>query len=255
RPLSQVQGAVDHWELNTCIQFKEVPPDYPKTFVRVVKGYGCSSNSVGRLRKDNRGHQQLSIGVGCGTAEAIHEMGHVLGFEHEHGRSDRNTYITMYSRSYNGWTPEQTQHHTRNQVPYDFTSVMHRYPAIPSTCVTGKSKILMPHNPYNIRLISHRKVLSWRDIKAANLAYKCIDKWRAHHPHSRACYNEGYTGKDGKCNCPPGTRGETCQIKYADYYPPLTCGGNVTEATTIQPNSSYRQERCMWWIQAPDCNK
>ncbi|CAL4105016.1 unnamed protein product, partial [Meganyctiphanes norvegica] len=124
-------------------------------------------------------------------------------------------------------------------------------------------------NPYDLRLIT-RKLLSFRDIKSANIGYKCIDKWKAKFPNSPTCENEGFIGSEGKCICHSGTQGDRCQHKLRpDYYPELTCGGNVTEPMILQnsppgplpgtPGASHldvtRSERCMWWIQAEVCHK
>ncbi|CAL4128347.1 unnamed protein product, partial [Meganyctiphanes norvegica] len=88
--------------------------------------------------------------------------------------------------------------------------------------------------------------------------YECLEKWRKKFPSSPTCENEGFIGSQGLCICHSGTQGDRCQIKLRGYYPNLTCGGTVTEPTTLQPNPTTNRrktERCMWWIQAQECHK
>ena len=49
------------------------------------------------------GKSQISIGEGCGYRRVVsHEIGHVVGFFHEHSRIDRDEYVDI-----NWWNIEE----------------------------------------------------------------------------------------------------------------------------------------------------
>ncbi|GFR07796.1 meprin A subunit alpha, partial [Trichonephila clavata] len=84
---------MEHYHRYTCIKFKE--RTYETDYIRIFYGNGCWS-IIGR----NRGVQNLSLGYGCAyVGLVIHELGHAIGLFHEHQRSDRDNYITVYKNN------------------------------------------------------------------------------------------------------------------------------------------------------------
>jgi Astacin (Peptidase family M12A) len=74
------------------------------------------------------GQQILEIGPTSWNHPTVcHELGHTLGLVHEHQRSDRNSFVTIYT---NNIIPATLGNFvllsdSRNQTPYDFLSIMH----------------------------------------------------------------------------------------------------------------------------------
>ncbi len=89
--------------------------------------YRCCSY-VGNLRL---GEQGLSLGRNCIHFPIIvHEIGHVLGFWHEHTRPDRDDYIDVF---YGNIRPNYLKNFEKQDIDvtddlgvgYDYNSIMH----------------------------------------------------------------------------------------------------------------------------------
>jgi hypothetical protein len=74
------------------------------------------------------GEQYLQIGPTAWNRPTIcHELGHTLGLVHEHQRSDRDNYVTLFTN--NIATGDEGDFvlltDSQNETPYDFLSIMH----------------------------------------------------------------------------------------------------------------------------------
>src|SRR4051794_4636975 len=78
----RVTDAIAHLQANSNLHF--VNRTTEANFVTFVDGGGCSS-SVGM----RGGEQFVTLGAGCGTGNAIHEICHTAGLWHEQSREDR----------------------------------------------------------------------------------------------------------------------------------------------------------------------
>ena len=75
------------------------------------------------------GEQTLSIASFPNFSVIIHELGHVLGFYHEHTRPDRDDYVEIKfenikdNHRHNFW--KRNSERTQTLGPYDYNSIMH----------------------------------------------------------------------------------------------------------------------------------
>ncbi len=157
---ARVTDAIAHWQANTGFRF--VARTTEADFVTFRASTGCSS-SVGR-----RGNQQfVNLEAGCTTGNAIHEIGHTIGFWHEQSREDRDAFVTIHwDKIQPGFEHNFNQHITDGDDvgPYDYGSIMH-YPR-DAFSIDG-SDTITPVDP--AATIGQRTALSPGDIASANL--------------------------------------------------------------------------------------
>ncbi|XP_070534683.1 protein SpAN-like isoform X2 [Ptychodera flava] len=194
-----IRQAISHWQNLTCLQFQEYAQNsnIPSGHVRFFKGSGCWSN-LGRLISNSA--QLISIGFGCEYFGIIvHEIGHAIGFTHEHRRPDRDRYITVH---YENITPRRRVHFEKYSVgavddmdiPYDLESVMH-YGAYAFS--RGGGVTITTKDPLQQSKIGQRNGLSFLDAMLANQLYNCNEGCPA-----KLCLNGSYVGPDCQCVCP-----------------------------------------------------
>ncbi|WPQ66125.1 M12 family metallopeptidase [Chitinophaga sancti] len=86
---SRVTDAIAHWQANTNIQF--VQRTNQANYIEFIKDDGCYSDGIGMTG----GKQLISLDDGCSWGNAVHEIGHALGFFHEQTRADRDNYVII----------------------------------------------------------------------------------------------------------------------------------------------------------------
>ena len=166
--------AMRHWENHTCATFVERQNE-KNYIVFTERPCGCCS-FVG---KRGNGPQAISIGKNCDKfGIVVHELGHVIGFWHEHTRPDRDDHVIILRKHI-----IQNQEYNFNKLsesevdslgePYDFHSIMH-YARNTFSRGTYIDTIL-PKVPEGEKRpeIGQRIKLSVGDIRQANLLYKC----------------------------------------------------------------------------------
>ena len=121
--------AIEHWNevggisLLPLSQAAELLPDGVVDSVKFIAGDFCAS-WVGR----RGGEQNLWVAPYCPAGSVMHEIGHVLGLEHEHTRPDRDQHIDIHWENI-----EVDKHHNFDVAPvgtrllgeYDHDSIMH----------------------------------------------------------------------------------------------------------------------------------
>lgn len=164
----RVTSAIAHWRANTTLKFVQRTPaneaSHPN-YVRVTKGALCWSSHVGC----NGGEQQIKLGPSCKFGEVIHEIGHVVGLDHEHARRDRDQWIRIILDK----VPEPKREYLeklsagKDFGEYDYGSIMH-YPA--DALTDDKSVSIIPLKPTTAK-IGQREKLSKRDIATVEHLY------------------------------------------------------------------------------------
>ena len=112
----------------------------------------------------------------------MHEIGHVIGFFHEHSRPDRNEYVEIITSNIDMIDPRlQSEYELHDAsrinslgVGYDYNSIMHYdryYGTVDSNGQYIEKEIIRPKNP-NIT-IGEVRGLSLLDIIQTNRLYSC----------------------------------------------------------------------------------
>ncbi|XP_038149701.1 bone morphogenetic protein 1-like isoform X2 [Cyprinodon tularosa] len=166
--------AMRHWEKHTCVIFTERTTE-ESYILFTYRSCGCCSY-VGRR---GGGPQAISIGKNCDKfGIVVHELGHVIGFWHEHTRPDRDEHVSIVrdniqsGQEYNFMKMEPGEVNSLGEV-YDFGSIMH-YARNTFSRSVFLDTILPRYDVNGIRPpIGQRTRLSKGDIAQARKLYKC----------------------------------------------------------------------------------
>lgn len=159
----RVTDAIAHWEARTPFRFPPRTAADPN-WVRFTDAGGCWS----RLGLQG-GQQTISLGAGCSTGNAIHEIGHTVGLWHEQSREDRDLFVTInWQNIQSGMSAQFNQHITDGDDlgGYDYGSIMH-YPR--TAFSSNGQETITPTDP-NAQ-IGQRTGLSAGDIAAVAVMY------------------------------------------------------------------------------------
>lgn len=163
-----IRAAMDEIERVSTVRF--TPRTSETDYVRFRNGDGCSSN-VGR----KGGRQDVELHYECINKFIVaHELLHVLGFNHEQSRGDRDDHVQIRWENIEPGKRHnfEVASHSYDVGPYDYSSLMHyggndfcRRDETGSC--TGRPIVTIPPGIS----IGQRNRLSAGDVATLNLAY------------------------------------------------------------------------------------
>ncbi|XP_052268222.1 bone morphogenetic protein 1 homolog [Dreissena polymorpha] len=194
--------AMRHWENYTCVTFVERTVEHQNYIVFTERPCGCCS-FVG---KRGNGNQAISIGKNCDKfGIVVHELGHVIGFWHEHTRPDRDDHVKIIYKNIMPGQQYNFNKLTSNEVfslgeEYDYGSIMH-YARNTFARATYVDTILPRKKPeMDVRPeIGQRVRLSPGDIAQANKLYNCPSCGRTLQEFLGHFYHSPTPGKEELC--------------------------------------------------------
>lgn len=184
---SRIHSAIAHIEANVGgVDFQ--PYTNHSSYIifrRTTDPNICGSSAVGR----QGGGQVLLIRDDCQIGSVMHEMGHALGFEHEHSRCDRDSYVQILTSNIrSGYSGYFVKHCTGADDigTYDEGSIMHyRHNAFGQLDAWGNEMTTINSlRGMNWRM-GQRDTLSSMDVYTLNVMYR---------PYGPANYAVTYPG-------------------------------------------------------------
>ena len=106
----------------------------------------------------------------------IHELGHAVGFWHEHTRTDRDNYVEILWDNIKPGAEQEFYIQPENTidslgVPYDYDSIMH-YPLVNAFSLNGQPTMRIL-DPNYTGVVGQRDGLSYYDRRLASLLNGC----------------------------------------------------------------------------------
>lgn len=244
--------AMRHWENYTCVKFVEKGHEHQDYIEFTERPCGpLSPNSCcSFVGKRGNGAQAISIGKNCDKfGIVVHELGHVVGFWHEHTRPDRDNHVQIITKNimigqeynFNKLTEEEVN---SLGLPYDYDSIMH-YARNTFSKSTYLDTILPQEEPLTKKMpeIGQRRRLSRGDISQTNMLYDCPRCGHTIQEPSGTLTSPHYSPPEGQ-HCEwriTATHGERIVL-------------NITELDmhdSPKCDSDYLEIRDGYWIRSP----
>jgi hypothetical protein len=177
---NRILNAMQHWEDRVPgIHFTPKDSSHASWIKFVLHSSACTSG-YGRIS----GERTIRLTSGCTTDFSIHhEIGHALGLQHEHTRSDRDDFVVVQSSG-----ADYQIDSGGDLFSYDFDSIMHYKLGGPITLAEG---VTVPDGV----TVGHFDHLSYLDVMSMNAMYPVA---RVHSPLFRNTGNQRLCRLEGR---------------------------------------------------------
>lgn len=88
------------WETKTCVRFVPRQPS-DASYVEITPNDGTSAYCYSYVGRQGGRQIMKMFGECMRNGAMIHELGHVVGFNHEHQRPDRDDFILIHFENIN----------------------------------------------------------------------------------------------------------------------------------------------------------
>ncbi|KAK0409211.1 hypothetical protein QR680_004405 [Steinernema hermaphroditum] len=234
-----IRKAIKFWETHTCVTFQENGPERPIIRIQDSGEEGMCNSAIGKVNGDE---QIINLSRYCLNFGLItHEVGHALGFFHEHTRHDRDSFITIRESNVLGDKPFfeinfKTHPFFENDnqgIPFDYGSIMHydRY----AFALNPLESVMEPTQGYELfkETMGQSIKPSFLDLKMMNKLYQCEYKCQG---RNTACHNGGFMNPKNcnECICPWGFSAKDCWERDPgrNGTDSSKCGGNLWADST-----------------------
>jgi hypothetical protein len=124
---TRIMDAITYYNQNTPLKWQARTNEANFVhYMRSTVGDGVCYSSVGMIG----GEQFIHVEDTCGEPTMIHEMGHTVGFYHEHERRDRNRHVTVRFENIdkNQFGEFNIASAGQDAAAYEYASLMHYAP-------------------------------------------------------------------------------------------------------------------------------
>lgn len=170
----KIEKAMKAWSINSPIKFVKHSAESHYVVFKATTHNVCSSQ-VGLVG----GRQEILLGKNCGYTNILHEMGHLIGLQHEHNRPDASKHLELnleainpsYITNFKSWDSETAYEGMKIDLSsqgygdYDIHSIMHYGNNAFSRCNKNTAKEFYWENPPKGVACKTMKALGEDDLK------------------------------------------------------------------------------------------
>ncbi|CAF1538383.1 unnamed protein product [Rotaria magnacalcarata] len=169
-----IAESIREWESNTCIRFVPATSN-DRDYIELTPNDGTDNFCYSYVgRQGGRQFVKMYAPICMSVGQYVHELGHAIGFGHEHQRPDRDYYVEIKWENidpsfYYAYDKYNAKDFTTLGMPYDYYSIMH-YPDY-SYSSNGKPAFVPKYPGHQVSNMNVR--LTPTDIEKTKKYYNC----------------------------------------------------------------------------------